>query len=114
MQLLDFAIVDGLAPNQRRLAAQLFWQAFRGKLERVMRPEDKALNFHDFVIDPSHAISAIDSAGNLVGLAGDKTEHGAFIGADFRDVVAAYGVVGGVWRALSCRSLSGHWNPVLS
>ena len=96
----DFAISDGFALGQRSKAIGLFWAAFRGKLYPVMKPEQKALAFFDRVADPAHAISATASDGTLLGVAGFKTESGSFIGGDLKDLRAAYGFVGGIWRGL--------------
>ncbi len=65
-----FSIVDGFQTRQRDMAIRLFWEAFKGKLLPVMKPEEKALRFLDLVADPGHAISAISSDGTLIGVAG--------------------------------------------
>lgn len=100
----DIKILDGFPEDQRAQAARLFWEAFRGKLAPVMRPEDRALRFLQSVADPRHAICALDETGAVVGLAGYKTNRGAFIGGSLSDLSAAYGGFGGLWRglALSC------------
>ena len=40
-------IRHGVATAQRAQAARLYWQAFGGKLSRVLGPEDKALAYLD-------------------------------------------------------------------
>jgi ribosomal protein S18 acetylase RimI-like enzyme len=80
--------------------AALFWQAFAGKLGPVMKPEKKALCFLERVIDPSHSICALSSAGELLGVAGFKTKDGAFVGGGLSDLIHAYGPFGGLWRGL--------------
>ncbi|MEN9011605.1 MAG: GNAT family N-acetyltransferase [Yoonia sp.] len=77
---------------------QLYWQAFGAKLGRVMRPEPKAHAFIARVLDPSHAISAYDDDGTLLGVAGFKTSKGALVGGTFRDLSDAYGLFGADWR----------------
>ncbi|WP_145104850.1 GNAT family N-acetyltransferase [Cereibacter sediminicola] len=95
----------GLPSGQRRLAAELYWQAFGGKLDRVMGPEPRALAFLERVMRADHAIAALDGEGRLQGLAGFKTPAGGFAGGTFADMRAVYGVWGGTWRALILRAL---------
>lgn len=98
---LVVSLCDGFEQHHREQAAQLYWEAFRGKLGPVMRPEDKALAFLKLVANPDHAISAVSSDGHLLGLAGFKTRSGAFIGGDLKELQAIYGPVGGTWRGLA-------------
>lgn len=96
-----FTLRDGFGPEHRDMAVGLFWAAFEHKLGRVMRPEAKALAFLDSVADPAHAVSAIDADGALIGVAGFKTAKGAFIGGALKELQAAYGAFGGLWRGLA-------------
>jgi len=93
------AITPGFAPHHRAQAAQLFWRAFRAKLNPVMGSEDKALAFLNRVASPDHAISAVSADGHLLGVAGFKTQTGSFIGGDWPDLTAVYGALGSLWRA---------------
>ncbi|MGB3315706.1 MAG: GNAT family N-acetyltransferase [Albidovulum sp.] len=93
------AIYPGFTDAQRPQAADLFWQAFRDKLGPVMRPEEQALGLLRAVADPGHAIRAEAADGTLLGLAGFKTEKGAFIGGGMGDLASAYGWPGALWRA---------------
>ena len=95
-----FSVVDGFPPHQRDRVVRLFWEAFKGKLYPVMKPEPRALDFLSRVADPSHAISALSVDGEVIGVAGFKTAGGAFIGGGLRDMCAVYGMVGGTWRGL--------------
>lgn len=96
----DFRLIDGFPADQRPRAAQLFWEAFGPKLHPVLKPEAKALKFIEAVIHASHAISAVTNDGALIGIAGFKTENGAFVGGDLKDLRSIYGWLGGVWRGL--------------
>ncbi len=96
---MEFTIAQGFSDGHRAEAARLFWQAFQGKLGRVLRPEPKALAFFTGALDPAFAVSATAPDGTLLGLAGYKTTDGAFAGGGFRDLARAYGVVGALWRA---------------
>ncbi len=95
-----YTVVDGFQPRQREVAIRLFWEAFKGKLSPVMKPEAKALRFLDLVADPTHAISAVSRDGTLIGVAGFKTAEGSFIGGDLKQLCDVYGTVGGSWRGL--------------
>lgn len=89
----------GLPADLRPRAAQLYWQAFGGKLGTVLGPDDRALAYLVRVMRSDHVFVALDAGGQLVGLAGFKTPRGSFAGgtpADLRDI---YGPFGGRWRA---------------
>jgi ribosomal protein S18 acetylase RimI-like enzyme len=99
-------IKRGLPEHLRQEATALYWQAFGGKLGRVMGPDPLAHDFLARVIRPDHALVALDDAGRLLGMAGFKTPHGSFAGGDWADMRAVYGVFGMVWRGLSMALLS--------
>lgn len=96
----DFSIEDGLRPDHRDAAVDLFWDAFRDKLAPVMKPEAKAKAFLSRAVDPDHAISAISAGGTLIGVAGFKTPAGSFVGGGIGDLSEVYGWSGGVWRGM--------------
>ncbi|MBM7066525.1 GNAT family N-acetyltransferase [Actibacterium sp. 188UL27-1] len=100
MNVVDIIIEHGLRPQDRAPAAALFWDAFSGKLSPVMGPHFRALPFLIQVLDPTHAISARDAAGQLLGIAGFKTARGSFVGGDWADLAQHYGTFGAVWRAV--------------
>lgn len=95
----------GLPEYLRPHAAVLYWQAFGGKLGRVLGPDERALAFLERVMRADHCLTAFDSSGNLVGLAGFKSEQGSFAGGSETDLRAIYGPVGGRWRAQLLRLL---------
>lgn len=95
----------GLPADQRAAAARLYWQAFGGKLGRVMGPEALALAFLTRVIREDHVIAALDDD-RLLGLIGFKTPGGAFAGGGMADLRAVYGVAGSLWRGALLRMLS--------
>ena len=88
----------GLPLHLRAEAVQLYWQAFGGKLGRVMGPEPLALRFLTRVLRGDHAIVALDAQGALLGMAGFKTPAGSFAGGEMADVLAIYGRLGAAWR----------------
>jgi len=108
-----FVIQRGFPEAQRARAAELFWEAFSGKLGKIMRPEDKALVWIQQVLDPDFAISAVDETGNLLGLAGFKTSKGALVGGGLDDLAASYGWAGALWRGLLLSVLERDVDPDL-
>jgi len=64
-----------------------------------MRPEAKAKLFVKQVLDTDHALSAVDEAGQLLGVAGFKTHKGALVGGGMKDLWDIYGI-GSLWRAV--------------
>lgn len=98
-------IEQGLPDHLRPEAAALYWQAFGGKLGRVLGPDPNALAFLQRVMRSDHCLTAFDNAGRLVGLAGFKTPRGNFAGGSDADLRAIYGPFGGRWRAAVLRLL---------
>jgi ribosomal protein S18 acetylase RimI-like enzyme len=96
----DFSISGGFPEDQRKAAALLFWQAFSGKLGKILAPEQKALRLIERILDPTHAICALGPEGNLIGMAGFKSPEGAFVDGTLKDMTAEYGHFGGLWRGL--------------
>jgi ribosomal protein S18 acetylase RimI-like enzyme len=88
----------GLPPSLRDQAAVIYWQAFGGKLGRVMGPDARAHAFLARVMRADHALVARDATGALLGLAGFKTPQGSFAGGSWSDMRAIYGLAGLAWR----------------
>lgn len=107
----EFSLRTGFPEHQREAAAALFWSAFRGKLEKVMGPEDKALRFLEMVLDPGFALCAVAGDGTLLGLAGYKTDKGSFAGGSLGDLCSVYGPFGGLWRGLLLEVLERDLEP---
>lgn len=87
-----------LQANEREVAAELYWQAFMGKLERILFPEPKAIAFLQLAIQPAWSIAAVDEQNQILGVAGYKTTDGAFIQAGLKELSAIYGTIGALWR----------------
>lgn len=99
-------VFRGLHPHLRVPAARIYWEAFGGKLGRVLGPEPRALEFFERVIRLDHCFTAIASDGALVGLAGFKTQAGSFAGGGWSDLRAIYGFWGARWRGAALWLLS--------
>jgi ribosomal protein S18 acetylase RimI-like enzyme len=100
-----FEIVRGLPAGREGEAAALYWQAFGGKLGRVMGPEARARAFLTRAIRPDHCLAALAPDGRLLGCAGFKTAAGSFAGGSVADLQAVYGRVGTLWRMVLLRLL---------
>jgi ribosomal protein S18 acetylase RimI-like enzyme len=95
---MGVTIFSGLHAHLRADAARLYWEAFGGKLGRVLGPDASALAFFARVIRTDHCLAAVDSSGTLIGIAGFKTQSGSFAGGNWDDLIAIYGQFGGRWR----------------
>lgn len=95
---MGVTIRSGLPDDLRGQAAALYWQAFGGKLGRVLGPGARALAYFNRVIRLDHCVAALDEGGRLVGVAGFKTPSGSFVGGRWSDLAAVYGPLGGCWR----------------
>ena len=98
-------IRHGFDPAHRQTAAALYWQAFKGKLGKVMGPDARALAFFEATMDADYALSAVDADGRLLGIAGFKTSEGSLSGGTLRDMTRIYGWFGGTWRGLILSTL---------
>ena len=94
---MGVVILDGLPAAHRQAAARLYWQAFGPKLNRVLGPERRALDFVARAIRADHVLAAIEDD-RLLGICGFKTALGAFVAADARTMRDSYGTVGSAWR----------------
>jgi ribosomal protein S18 acetylase RimI-like enzyme len=95
---MGVTIFSGLYPHLRPQAARIYWEAFGGKLGRVLGPEPRALEFFERVIRADLCLAALDDTGALIGVAGYKTHTGSFAGGGWADLIAVYGPIGGRWR----------------
>lgn len=95
---MGVTIFRGLHAQLRPQAARLYWEAFGGKLGRVLGPDDQALRFFERVIRGDLCFSAVADGGELVGMGGYKTPAGSFAGGSWDDLTEVYGRLGGRWR----------------
>lgn len=95
---MRYHLQHGLPESQRLAAAQLYWQAFGGKLGPVLGPEPQAVKFLTRVMRLDHCIAAMDDHGMLCGIAGYRSAKGNFAGGDAADLRAVYGRAGAAWR----------------
>ena len=91
-------ILKGFPEHQRAEVAGLFWQAFSGKLGRVMAPKARALDFIEHALCPDNAFSAQSHDGRLLGVAGFKTARGGLVAGAYSQLARSYGWFGALWR----------------
>lgn len=101
-----FLIRQGFPEPERQRAAEIYWEAFRDKLGRVMGPDRRALTFLATALRADHCLSAVDDQGRLLGLAGFKTPQGCFAGGSTEEMRKVYGRFGTFWRGFLLRRLA--------
>lgn len=95
----------GLPDRLRPEAAALYWQAFGGKLGRLLGPTALALKFLALVLQSDHCLHVTDAEGRLIGLAGFKSPRGGFATWGRAELALVYGPWGGWWRQAVIRML---------
>lgn len=106
-----FTLHHGLPPHLRAQGVALYWRAFGSKLGRVMGPADRAHRYLGRVMRVDNCIIALDAQGQLLGMAGFKTDQGSFAGGTMADLTAIYGQFGSLWRGLLLRRLGDEAEP---
>ena len=91
-------IAKGFSDAERPALAALYWDAFGAKLGWALGPRDRALVFLARALDPDHAYVARSAGGAILGMAGFRTADGALVAGRLRDMIAAFGLVGALWR----------------
>ncbi|MFD1156387.1 GNAT family N-acetyltransferase [Roseovarius aestuarii] len=109
--MADFSIRAGFAETDLARAAVLYWDAFKGKLGKIMGPDERACGFFATTMNAEYALSAVDQSGELLGIAGFKTNKGSLTGGSLRDMTRVYGWVGGTWRGLLLSALERDVQP---
>lgn len=106
---MSFHVLHGLPEPYRAAAADLYWQAFGGKLAPVMGPPARAQSYLRRVMRLDQCF-AIMQDNLLLGIVGLHTETGTFAGGTARDFAAIYGPLRGLWR-LKLLTLVGNKDP---
>ncbi|MEM6465646.1 MAG: GNAT family N-acetyltransferase [Pseudomonadota bacterium] len=88
----------GFDACERDQLAALFWQAFEGKLGKVLRPEPKALALLAQTLNPNCALIARTQEGKILGGAGIAVDGQSLIEAKFANLTQHYGLLGTLWR----------------
>jgi ribosomal protein S18 acetylase RimI-like enzyme len=96
----------GITESQREEAARLYWEAFGGKLNAVLGPDDRAIAFIAASMRTDHCIVAVGPTGQLLGIAGFKSPDGGFVGGSAAAMRRVYGWVGALWRSAALWTLA--------
>jgi ribosomal protein S18 acetylase RimI-like enzyme len=100
------SLQHGVEESQRGEAARLYWEAFGGKLDAVLGPDDRAVAFIAASMRTDHCIAALDPKGRLLGIAGYKSPEGGFVGGSAPAMRKVYGWGGALWRSAALWTLS--------
>lgn len=104
-QEYEIRLLAGLPDEDRAAAARLFWDAFSGKLGRLLGPEARALALIGQAMRADHALVVLASGAGVVGLAGFRSPQGSFLALSRAHLVAVYGFSGGTARWAAFRWL---------
>lgn len=96
---MGVTVSPGFTETERPALAALYWQAFGGKLGRLLGPGARAETYLVRALRPDHALVARDGAGRVLGVAGFRTRRGTFLPVDRAALAAVYGLPGGAMRA---------------
>ena len=103
---MDLTVTPGFADGERAALAALYWQAFGGKLGRILGPAPRAEAYLARALRPDHALVAREGTGRVLGVAGFRTRQGSFLPADRAALAAVYGEPGGALRAAALALLA--------
>lgn len=94
---MSLQVLHGLPEPYRAAAADLYWQAFGGKLGPVMGPPARAQTYLRRVLRLDQCFAVVHDR-TLLGIVGLHSEAGTFAGGTARDFNAVYGPLRGLWR----------------
>ncbi|MCK8483468.1 GNAT family N-acetyltransferase [Aliiroseovarius sp. S2029] len=95
----DLVLHNQLPRGLEADAAALYWEAFGGKLGKLLGPDNKGRRFFAKTVNPKAVIAATDNAGQLLGIAAHKAGTKGFSTATTADLFRHYGV-GAIWRLI--------------
>lgn len=109
--MTDIHVTKGFKDSERPQVADLFWQAFGAKLNKVLGPAPKARVFLVDMLNSDYALVARDDDGQLLGLVGFKTNDGGLVEGSIQDLARVYGWFGAIWRGLLLAALDRELKP---
>lgn len=98
MDKLRILPLSELSPAAHRQAVELYWQAFEGKLGRLLGPRERALRLIASVMQPDHGFAVLSPQGDVVGVAGFRSPRGGFVPLLPSAIRREYGRFGAWWR----------------
>jgi ribosomal protein S18 acetylase RimI-like enzyme len=84
-------VYRGIPDQAEPQVAALYWEAFGRKLGPALGPAEQAVEFLAARLNPDRVVTALDGAGQVVGVAGYQLAGRGLSGATARDVCSAYG-----------------------
>lgn len=86
----DVAVWESIDEQHRRAAAELYWQAFGRKLDKVIGPREHGVPLIERNLDLTRGIGAFED-GHLVGLAGFQLEGRSLANISGRAIAKEFG-----------------------
>ncbi|MDA5283839.1 GNAT family N-acetyltransferase [Streptomyces sp. Isolate_45] len=90
----------GVPDGAEERVAELYWEAFGRKLGAALGPAPEGRRFIASHLHRDRALSALDEAGQVLGVAGYQLGGRGLVGGDAAAVRATYGQVRGLYRVL--------------
>ena len=95
----EFRISNELPDELRPQVAEIYFNAFEGKIGGILKRDGTAQKFIASIMNPDHALFALSKDGKeVLGVAGFKTGDGSFTQGKFSDMAWHYGFFGALWR----------------
>ncbi|MEU4729999.1 MULTISPECIES: GNAT family N-acetyltransferase [unclassified Streptomyces] len=88
----------GVPEGAEERVAELYWEAFGGKLGRALGPAEAGRRFIAGHLHADRAVTALDEDGRVVGVAGYQLAGRGLVGGDAAAVRAQYGRLRGLPR----------------
>ncbi|MFD5408794.1 GNAT family N-acetyltransferase [Streptomyces nojiriensis] len=90
----------GLPEGAAARVAELYWEAFGGKLGLALGPAEAGRRFIAGHLHEDRAVTALSGDGRVVGVAGYQLAGRGLVGGDAAAVMAQYGRVRGLYRVV--------------
>lgn len=95
-----FEIKAGFDEANRRRAAVIYAQAFKGKLYNIFGDIDTIENLFTSGLNPNYCLAAYNESGLLIGLVGFHVGEHSLIDISLGDIIKQLGLFNGIYRAL--------------
>ncbi len=95
----DLTLHSELPAGFEDQAAALYWEAFSGKLGKLLGPDERGQRFFAATVNPKAVIAATGPDGQLLGIAAHQASGKGFCDAGVSALFRHYGL-GAIWRLL--------------
>lgn len=103
--------VLGMAQNERERVADLYWQAFGTTFGRILGPHERGRAFIAKNFRVECALCLHSPQGEVIGVAGFHSSHGALVEFNFASLRQEFGLFGAAWRSAALSLLDRHPHP---